>query len=52
MHSETTIQHDKLMQLENSIVMYGVYNTETSEKIINTVHQIHSTTSSHTRLFA
>ena len=31
--------------------MYGVYNAETLEKLINTVHQIHNTTLSHERLF-
>ena len=38
------------MQLENS--MYDVYNAETLEKLIDTLHQIHNTTSSHERLFA
>ena len=32
--------------------MYGVYNVETLEKLITTVHNIHNTTSSHERLFA
>ena len=40
------------MQLENSMLMYGVYNVETLEKLINTVYNIHNTTSSHDRLFA
>ena len=39
------------MQLENSMLMYGIYNTKTLEKLINTVHHIHNTTSSHERLF-
>ena len=52
MDSKSTIQHNKLMQLENSIMMYGIYNTEIMEKLINTVHNIHNTTSSHERLFA
>ena len=52
MDSKTTIQHNKLMQLENSTLMYSVYNAETLEKLINTVHHIHNTTSSHERLFA
>ena len=38
MDSKTTIQHNKLMQLENSMVMYGIYNVETLEQLINTVH--------------
>ena len=40
------------MQLENSMLMYGVYNAETLEKLISTVHNIHNTTSSHESLFA
>ena len=39
------------MQLENSMLTYGVYNAETLEKLIDTVHQIHNTTSSQERLF-
>ena len=52
MDSKTTIQCNKLMQLENSKLMYGVYNAETLEKLINTVHHMHNTTSSQERLFA
>ena len=52
MDSKTTIQHNKLMQLENSILIHGIYNAETLEKLINTVHNIHNTTSLHERLFA
>ena len=52
MDSKATIQCNKLMQLENSMLMYGIYNSETLEKLINTVHSIHNTTSSHERLFA
>ena len=50
MDRKTTIQCNKLMQLENSMLMYGSYNAETLEKLINTVHHIHNTTSSHERL--
>ena len=50
--SKTTVQCNKLIQVENSMYMYGIYNAETLEKLIDTVHQIHNTTSSHERLFA
>ena len=50
--SKTTIQHNKLMQLENSMVMYEIYNAETLEQLINTVHHIHITTLSNAKLFA
>ena len=52
MDSKANIQHNKLMQLENSVLMYSVYNAETLEKLTNTVHNIHNTTSSHERLFS
>ena len=52
MNNKATIQHNKLMQLENSMLMYGIYNVETLEKLINTVHNIHNTTLSHERLFS
>ena len=32
--------------------MYGIYDAETLEKLINTVHNIHNTNSPHERLFA
>ena len=51
MDSKATIQCKKLMQLENPMLMYGIYNTEMLETLINTVHHIHNTTSSHERLF-
>ena len=34
------------------MLMYGIYNVETLEKLIKTVHEIHNTTSSHEKLFA
>ena len=52
MDNKATIQHNRLMQLENSMLMYGIYSAEILEKLINTVHNIHNTTSSHERLFA
>ena len=52
MDSKADIQCYKLMQLEDSMLMYSVYNAETLEKLINSVHNIHNTTTSHERLFA
>ena len=34
------------------MLMYGVYNAEMLEKLINTLHNIHNTTSSYEKLFA
>ena len=52
MDSKTTIQHNKLMPLEDSMVMCGMYNAEILEKLINTVHHIHNFTSPNEKLFA
>ena len=52
MDNKANIQHNTLMQLENSMLIYGIYNVETLEKLITTVHKIHNTTSSYERLFA
>ena len=52
MDDKANIQDNKLMKLDNSMLMYGTYNAETLEKLIKTVQGIHNTTSSHERLFA
>ena len=40
------------MHLENSMLMYGVYNAETLEKLIKTAHNIHNASTLHESLFA
>ena len=52
MNNEADFQCNKLLKLDNTMLMYGIYNTETLEKLINTVQEIHNVTSSHERLFA
>ena len=52
MSNQANIQHNKLMKLDNTMLMYGIYNAKTLEKLINTVHEIHNVTSSHVKLFA
>ena len=52
MSNQASIQCNRLMKLDNTMLMYGIYNAETLEKLINTVHGIHNVTSSHEKLFA
>ena len=52
MSNKANIQHNKLMKLDGTMLMYGIYNAEMLEKLIKTVHEIHNTTSSHEKLFA
>ena len=52
MDSKPAIQHDKLLHWEDSVAMYGIFNAETLEQLINTVHHIHNTTTFSENLFA
>ena len=52
MNDQANTQCNKLMKLDNTMLMYGIYNAEMLERLINTVHEIHNTTSSHEKLFA
>ena len=52
MNDKANIQCNKLMKLDDTMLMDGIYNAETLEKLIKTVHKIHNTTSSHEKLFA
>ena len=52
MSNQASIQCNRLMKLDDTMLMYGIYNAETLEKLINTVHEIHNVTSSHKKLFA
>ena len=52
MNNEAEFQCNKLLKLDNTMLMYGIYYTETLEKLINTVQELHNMTSSHKKLFA
>ena len=52
MNNKANIQCNKLMKLDDTMLMYGIYNAETLEKLSKSVHEIHNITSSHEKLFA
>ena len=52
MNNKANIQCNKLIKLDDTMLINGIYNAETLEKLIKTVHWIHNTTSSHEKLFA
>ena len=52
MNKEAEFQCNKLLKLDNTMLMYRTYNDETLEKLINTVQELHNVTSSHEKLFA
>ena len=46
MNDQVNIQCNKLMKLDDTMLMYGIYNVEMLDKLINIVHEIHNATSS------
>ena len=52
MERKTNLQHNKIHHLEDTMIMYGVYNSDTLTELIDTVHRMHNTTSWRERTFA
>ena len=52
MSNQTSIQCNRLMKFDDTMLMYEIYNVETLEKLINTIQEIHNVTSSNKKLFA
>ena len=46
------LQHNRIFHLEDSMVMYGVYNSDTLEDLIDTVHKLHNKTTWNVKSFA
>ena len=42
--NKVDLQCNKIFHLEDSMVMYGVYNSDTLEDLIDTVHKLHNRT--------
>ena len=47
MENQGNSEQNKMFHLEESMVMYGIYNSDTLEKLINTVHKMHNKTTWH-----
>ena len=52
MSATMDMQRNKLMHLENTLVMYGIYNVETLENLVQAVHALHSRQTLYESLFA
>ena len=52
MNNEVNLQCNKLLKLDNTMLLYSIYNAETLEKLVNRDQEIHNVTSSHEGLFA
>ena len=46
------LQCNKIFHLEDSMVMYGIYNSDTLEDLIYTIHKLHNRTTWNEKLFS
>ena len=51
MENQVNLERNNIFHLEDSMVMYGTYNSETIEKLINTIQKIHNKTTWNDNLF-
>ena len=52
MERKTDLQCNKIHHSEDTIIMYGAYNSDTLTELIDTVHRMHNTTTWKERIFA
>ena len=45
------IEHDRVYHLEDTMIMYSKYNSDTLTNLISTVHRMHNSTSLKEKLF-
>ena len=52
MKRKTDLQHNKIHHLEDTLVMYGVYNSDILTELLDTVHRMQNTITWKERTFA
>ena len=52
MDKKINIQHNKIHHLEDTMIMYGVYNSDTLTDLIDTVHKMQNFTTWNEKTFA
>ena len=52
MESKVDLQCNKIFHLENSMIMYGIYNSDTWELLIQTIYRYNNTTTWNEKIFA
>ena len=52
MNKKTDIQHNQIHHLEDSMIMYGVYNSDPLKDLIDTVHGMQNFTTWNEKTFA
>ena len=52
MENKVDLQCNKIFHLEDSMVLYGINNSDTLEALIDTVHRLHNQSTWNEKLFA
>ena len=50
MENQVNLERNKIFHLEDSVIMYGIYNSEMIEKLIKTIQKIHNETTGNENL--
>ena len=51
MENQINLEQNKIFHLENSMVMHGIYNSDTLKKLTKIVHKMHNATTWNEKLF-
>ena len=51
MENNVDLQCNKIFHFEDSMVLYGIYNSDTLEALIRTVHRLHNQSTWNEKLF-
>ena len=51
MGNKVDLQGNKIFHLEDTMVLYGIYNSDTLEALIDTVHRLHNQSTWNEKLF-
>ena len=51
LENRVNLERNKIFHSEDSMVMYGIYNSDTLEKLTNAVHKMHNKTTWNEKLF-
>ena len=46
------MQHNRIYHLEDTMIIYGTYNSDTLMDLIETVHKMHNVTTTRKKIFA
>ena len=52
MNKRSNVQHNRIHHFEDSMIMYGVYNSDISKDLIDTVHRMQNFTTWNEKTFA